>query len=477
MEQLEKNRMKYLPILFVFLGIFLFIVLFSSTNYYAFPFTVNLKIELGYPGQTVIILPPIGRISAKTHLMPFILGIELRSVELSLLKSIVFTSPEGIELVLNEIKLSAKKIMVFYILKLMGIGLSGSVFALLFLGVRDGKRLMRAAVIGALTVLLIATSIFIGYDITGFERVEYEGMIEVAPWVLDLVWQSLDQIEELGTRVQVLATNLYTVLQQVENLGPVGLVDADVIVLHVSDIHNNPIAYSFAEQVIESFPVDFVMDTGDLTDWGTALEAEISERISGLDIPYLFVSGNHDSPHVLRKLGEIPNVIIVSAQMEHVHGLLISGEGDLVVNQPLPEPAPINDLKNFAEEIKVKWQGVEIKPDIFMIHNHRVAKNIPPGLFPVVVYGHSHIWGLEEIDGTVYINAGTTGAAGIRGFQSKEPLPYSLSLLYFQFDRERNLVLRAVDGVHVTGLGMGFSLERTFFDHSRNIQEDVEMIR
>lgn len=477
MQQIDKNRDKYLPILFIFLGIFLFMTLFSSTDFSTFSLVVNFQVGFGYPGQTEIVLPPIGKIRAQTHLIPITLSIELRNVDLSLLKSIVFTSQESMNIIIDQLSQDLKKILVVYILKLASLGLIGAVFALFFLGIRDRIKLIKGAIVGVLTVFLLVGGIFIGYDVSGFERVEYEGMIEVAPWILELVWQSLDQIEELGGRIQALATNLYTALQQLENLGSVGLVDAEVIALHVSDIHNNPIAYSFVEQVIESFPVNFVMDTGDLTDWGTALEAEITARISKLHVPYLFVAGNHDSPEVLKKLEEIPNVIVVSNQTEDVYGLKIAGEADLVANKPLPEPASLQELKQFTEEIKVAWRDKPVKPDIFMIHNHRVAKGIPPGLFSIIVHGHSHIWSLEEIDGTVYINAGTTGAAGIRGFQSKEPLPYSLSLLYFQINENGDLNLRAVDGVHVTGLGMGFSLERTFFDHSRNIESSVETIR
>ena len=109
-----------------------------------------------------------------------------------------------------------------------------------------------------------------------------------------------------------------------------------------------------------------------------------------------------------------------------------------------------------------------------MVHNHRVAEALEPGLFPVVAYGHTHLWGVQERGNSVYSNAGTTGAAGIRGFQSREPLPYSLSLLYFVRDQQGHLQLQAVDGVHVTGLGTSFSLHRTFI-HGRNSEGDVEL--
>ena len=316
------------------------------------------------------------------------------------------------------------------------------------------------------------------YDLQAFERLEYEGMIEAAPWALNLAWQTLGRVEELGDRVQTLASNLYSMLQQLENLGPLGLVQADVLALHVSDIHNNPVAYQFAKQVIDSFPVDFVMDTGDLTDWGTALEAEVTSRIEEMRVPYLFVSGNHESPEVLKRLEAIPNCMIINGEEKTILGLRIVGIGDLAANRYLPTTASLGELAALVEELNIRWAQVENRPDIFMVHNHRVAEGLEPGLFPVVLYGHSHLWGLKQLDDTVYINAGTTGAAGIRGLQSKEPLPYSLSLLYFSVQEEgERPVLQAVDGVHVTGLGMSFSLQRTFLEYGRNSSQDVEVIR
>jgi predicted phosphodiesterase len=301
-------------------------------------------------------------------------------------------------------------------------------------------------------------------------------MIQAAPWVLSMAWEAFDQVEELGSRVQALAGNLYSLLQEVENLGPLGLVQADVTVLHVSDIHNNPVAYNFAKQVVDSFPVDFIMDTGDLTDWGTALEMEIAKRIEDVRLPYLFVTGNHDSPEVLKKLSAIANAVLISQEETAVAGLRIAGTGDLVADSFLATPASPAENTAYARELNKRWSEVEERPDIFMVHNHLVAEALEPGLFPVVAYGHTHAWGVKERDGTVYSNAGTTGAAGIRGFQAREPLPYSLSLLYFSRDEGGRLRLQAVDGVHVTGLGTSFSLHRTFVQ-SRNSDDSVEVVR
>lgn len=476
MQELTKDRRRHLPVLFVFLGILLFINLFSGADYYFFSVGMNLEAKLGYLPQTRVAIPPVGEIRANTHWLPVQISIELRSVELNSLRQIVFSPSLNSEAVFENVREGIYQILFFFILRLVLLGSAGAVFGLFILGIRDIKQLIWASVAGAAVVLLLVALISGTFEISAFENLEYEGMIEAAPWVLNVAWQALDQVEELGARVQTLASNLYSSLQQLEEMGPLGLVEADVLALHVSDIHNNPIAYNFASQVIDSFAVDFIMDTGDLTDWGTALEAEITRRIETLGLPYLFVSGNHDSPEVVKRVNAISNALVVGNEEVLISGLRVVGVGDLVADSYLATPASLSELENLTREINDHWRQVEDRPDIFMVHNHRVAEGISAGLFPVVLYGHTHLWGVQQVGGTIYSNAGTTGAAGIRGFQGKEPLPYSLSLLYFVADEEGNLVLQAVDGVHVTGLGMSFSLQRTFVEHGRNSDQDVEIV-
>ncbi len=474
MGQFTKNRRRHLPVLFVFIGLILFVNLFSATNYQLMSVMVNLKVDFGYPAQTKIVLPPVGQIGAPTHWLPVRLSLELRSVDLALLETFVFSPSINSPALLDGIREGAFRILFLFALKIVALGAAGSIFLLYLAGARKSKTLIWGGVSGALVVVFLVIMLYFTYDLSGFERLEYEGMIEAAPWVLNLAWDAFGQVEELGERVQVLASNLYSLLREVENLGPLGLVQAEVLVLHVSDIHNNPVAYNFAKQVVNSFPVDFVMDTGDLTDWGTALEVEITNRIAELQLPYLFVSGNHDSPDVWRKLATIANAVLITEEEQTIRGLRIAGVGDPVAYSYLATPASLSELEAYANELNAKWSEVENRPDIFMVHNHRVAEALEPGLFSVVAYGHTHLWGLKERGDTVYSNAGTTGAAGIRGFQGREPLPYSLSLLYFNRDEEGSLRLQAVDGVHVTGLGTSFSLQRTFI-HGRNSEDDVEI--
>ncbi len=476
MQQLTKDRRRHLPVLFIVMGLVLFINFFSAADYQLLSTVVKLKMNLCYAPETRIVLPPVGQIAAPTHWLPVRLSVELRSVDLAQLQNVVFSPSLATDELLRVLWAGAVRILALFAVKLIGLGAAGPLLLLSLAGERNPKKLIRSGAAGAVLVLLLLGTLYFTYDTTGFEHLEYEGMIQAAPWVLNLAWDAFDQVEELGERVQALARNLYSLLQEVENLGPLGLVQADVVVLHVSDIHNNPVAYNFVKQVVSSFPVDFIMDTGDLTDWGTALEMEIARRIEDVELPYLFVTGNHDSPEVLIRLSAIKNAVLIGAEATSMAGLRVAGTGDLVADSFLATPASPSELDAYARELNAKWSQVADRPEIFMVHNHLVAELLEPGLFSAVAYGHTHGWGVKEREGTVYSNAGTTGAAGIRGFQAREPLPYSLSLLYFSRDEEGTFRLQAVDGVHVTGLGTSFSLHRTFI-HSRNSDDNVEIVR
>jgi len=96
-----------------------------------------------------------------------------------------------------------------FVLKLVVLGAAGGVFALVFLGTRDGRQLFWAGASGAIVTALLVLTLVFTYDLAAFESLEYEGVIEAAPWALNLFWEAAGKVEELGERTRVLAGNLY----------------------------------------------------------------------------------------------------------------------------------------------------------------------------------------------------------------------------------------------------------------------------
>ncbi len=474
-----QNRRKYvLPIVTALLAAVVTVNLLAVITYDVSALQVKLGANFGTPGYTRIIIAPIGNITARTHLAPLQFTVSLQNIDLDILRNIMTASELDVgEVLVEDVRLQAHRVVVLFALKILLIAGLGGVFGMFVLGIRSSAALAKGFLIGfflgaSLLGLTLAT-----YDINAFERPQYRGIVEAAPWMIGLMQESLVRVEELGEQIQILASNLYFAFQRIDELKTIGLLEAKLTVLHVSDIHNNPVAYNFARQILESFPVDFVIDTGDLTDWGTPLEAEIVNRIQNLNVLYVFTSGNHDAPDVLERLRQTKNVVLIDNGEKEVHGLRIAGIGDAAALSYSPESAPINKLADTARWINEQYQEKESPPHIFGVHNHRIASAIEPGIFPVVLYGHNHIQSILQRDSSVYINAGTTGAAGIRGLQSRDSIPFSLALLYFAFNNETaDYQLIAVDGIEVQGLEASISLNRIFITPTgRNLLEDVEL--
>ena len=152
--------------------------------------------------------------------------------------------------------------------------------------------------------------------------------MEVAPWALSLIEEGLNRLPEFSVKLAEVAGSMDAVFARVNTLSPLANVEGEVKVLHVSDIHNNPAAVEFIEKVIAGFGVDLVIDTGDLTDYGTALETELNRKINNLGVKYLFVPGNHDSAAVVDRLRKYKNVIVMTKRIYETHGLTIMGWPD-----------------------------------------------------------------------------------------------------------------------------------------------------
>ena len=211
--------------------------------------------------------------------------------------------------------------------------------------------------------------------------------------------------------------------------------------------------------------MEAIVDTGDLTDWGTGTEELIVEEIGDLDVPYVYVRGNHDSTAIQRAVAQQPNAVVLDGDAAEVAGLRIWGIGDPRYT-PNKEGGGDTDterdeIEAFAPVASEALAADEPPPvDVTMVHDPRAAADMG-GRVPLVLAGHTHKVGTERIgeyDETLVLTQGSTGGAGLRGLQGDEPKPLEASVLYF--DAESRLLV-AYDQVTVQGLGeTGVTIER-----------------
>src|SRR5690606_10034386 len=109
---------------------------------------------------------------APTHWLPIRLNAELRGVDLNLLKTVAFSpnldSPEMLE----AIKQEALRILLLFFLKVVALGVLGSVFLLFMGGIRQPRQLFLGGVAAALFIILLVGVLYATYDISGFEHLE-----------------------------------------------------------------------------------------------------------------------------------------------------------------------------------------------------------------------------------------------------------------------------------------------------------------
>jgi predicted MPP superfamily phosphohydrolase len=233
-------------------------------------------------------------------------------------------------------------------------------------------------------------------------------------------------------------------------------------VLHVSDIHLNPVAWSVIGQVTRQFQIQMVIDTGDLTDHGSTAEEKFAADISKLKVPYVFIRGNHDSVDTERSVSRQKNAVVLENQIKTVGGLRIFGIGD---PRFTPDKTTRGDDVD-AQQMLAIGRGAAQQmaashdvPDVVLVHDPNEGQAFD-GTTPLVLSGHTHERSTRLLPAhTRLFVQGSTGGAGMRGLEHEQPTPIEMSILYFNRVNHR---LQGWDDIRLGGLGLtSAQIERT----------------
>lgn len=444
-------------------GLFVAVILFREASFKlkAFEFSASLAPSLN--GETVVAFPPLGKLRAATHHAPFLLEITLKNVDLQLLSATLqeLSALPDLSFLQGEV---LEKLACFAV-RLAAASFSCSALLLFLLLNRSSRILRQALCCGLLSVFLLAlllgTTLVYPYNIHAFANPRFEGALAAAPWIVSLAERAMETAANISEQLELMAVNLEDLssrLQLIQSFSD----SNEIRVLHVSDIHNNPAAFDFIEKVAESFQIDLVIDTGDLTDYGSELEAELAARMARLSVPYLFVPGNHDSPRIIDLLRS-EGAIIVGADPVEIGGLRIAGLADPASEKQSAEVAAESAMRKVCLESKKMLAAEENSLDILAVHNPFMA-DFFRGELPLVLSGHTHRAGIsfDRKSGTVLVNAGSTGAAGVRGLLAPRDHPYSAAILYFNPDLDPGRRLTAADLISIEQFQDSFTMQRFY---------------
>ena len=167
---------------------------------------------------------------------------------------------------------------------------------------------------------------------------------------------------------------------------------------------------------------------------------------------YLIVSDIHGSGYYAKKIQEIvekenPDKIILLGDL-YYHGprnpfteeygpqevaKILNSYKDKILctrgNCDAEVDEMISEFK-FEDKIEMNINGV----DFFFSHGHKYnIKNVPP-VGKVIIYGHTHVCFIEEVNGLIFANPGSIS------------LPYKDTEHSYMIIDDKNLILKNVDG-------------------------------
>ena len=444
---LRSRAAKAVAVLFVAaVGAWLGIFLSGTETARVGPVEAGMSLRPAWTGETVVDASPLGTLTFRTHNAPLRLRITLENIDQERAKALIEDPrladrlPEMIESDLLD------GVRALLIRSLLCAG-AGAMVAVILV-----HRRPRTALIGLLaaSVALSATGALAALTFRPNSLVEprYSGLVAAAPSLVGSAESIVTRFESYRAQLTKLVTNVSKLYETVSTL-PLYEADTKTIrVLHVSDIHINPIAWNVIHSLQDQFSVDFIIDTGDISDHGTKAENKFVEEIGKLKVPYVYVRGNHDSMTTQKAVAKQKNAIVLDDTSKKVAGLTIYGLGD-----PRFTPDKTTDAYSNPEslgEFARAHLGKVGEPDLIAVHDPDVGRGFS-GLAPMILSGHTHERRTNMLPtGTRLLIQGSTGGAGLRALEHAQPTPVQASVLYFDKETRR---LRAWDDITLGGLG------------------------
>ena len=397
----------------------------ATSTVKAGPFHVRLSATIGC-GITEIALPPLGSLSADTHRAPLRLRAMLVGVDPGELSDFVRT--RSLEQAVTEVEREMGNHIPRFGFQVLAASLLGA-GALSLLAFRTDWRSNAAAVV------IIGGAQFLAWQTYSASRLlspSFSGSLALAPQLIGPAETAVDRINTFRGELQRIVTGVSRVFTGIQS-GP--FADGDELrVLHISDIHLSPLGLDFARHLADAFDVNFVVDTGDLTSFGSPAEDVILSFVPRFERPYVFVRGNHDSIAFQEAMRGARNAIVLDRSAAELQGLRVYGAGDVFFTpdkSSLPsEKEQLLEIELANDRIASDLEGLVESPDVLVVHNDEQASSAA-GRVPLVISGHGHRASARVIGGTLFLRVGSTGGSGAGVFAEVGGVPLSAEVLYF----------------------------------------------
>jgi predicted phosphodiesterase len=436
--------------------------------------TLRFQLAVSEPSERgVSLFVPIANWGLRAPVVgaPVKVSVEPRAIDRDgVARAVTGNGQAEISLVRQELDRALRKLLVRTVLLMLAGALVGGGLAALvwhLLGVR-GWRLLIApgASVGLVAVLLAGLGIWSWstWDPARLERPDYFASGDELQRILD----QAHQLRAAGTKYsERVNSSIRSIAGLLDDRGDNALTGgpstgASERVVLASDIHNNlltlPTVRRFASGHLTILAGDFTINGG-------KMEAPLAGRVSNLGNPVVAVSGNHDSPGIMRTL-ERRGVTVLDHNdgVRTISGLKVAGFEDPLEFEGRSFPGGIRtglsfgDLQNgherYLRAVQERWewwQALPERPQVLVVHQEAIGRALanliwkadPEGAPLAIMVAHTHVQRLDRYGPVTTVNSGTAGAGGVWGIGTE-----SVGLALMDFDRETG-ALAATDLVQM----------------------------
>ncbi|RBY81756.1 metallophosphoesterase [Geodermatophilus sp. TF02-6] len=431
----------------VLTGAYLGILLLGRVPAPIGPFDATLAFR-PFGGGAAVDVPPLGALQVDAYDGPLRLEIELNRVD-ELRAQALATDPARLDGVVDQVSADLRDAVerVAWLTALAAVG--GATAASLLVLRRRREPLialgLSAALVAGTGGLAAAT-----WRPEALSQPTYTGLLVNANSLIGSAQDIMARFDAYRASLEDLVSNVSTLYSTLSTLPPPGADGETVALLHVSDLHLNPAGFDLVRQVVARFDVDGVLDTGDVTDWGSEPENGLITAVGSLGVPYVFVRGNHDSAVTAALVAAQPNATVLDDSAVTVAGIEVVGAPD-------PRFTPDKDASDAPQSLEQSGQalaefaeGLPERPAIALVHDPEQAAPLD-GVVPLVLAGHTHEREVTRLEGgTRLMVEGSTGGAGLRALQGAYPEPLTCTVLYLD---AASGALTAYDEITLGGLG------------------------
>ncbi|MFI6578416.1 metallophosphoesterase [Nocardiopsis sp. NPDC050513] len=416
------------------------------------PADVTLALAPQWRGETVVDVAPFGQLTFDTHRAPLRLEATISDIRLAAAEE-MFTDPESINRMAAGIGADLRAgVIALAVRALLVAALGALVMGLLLF--RNVWRAVGSAAVSLVALVASGAVAAATFNPSAIAEPRYTGLIAGAPQVVGSAEAVVSRFTQYQEQLAGLVGNVSMLYEATSTL-PVYEEDESVIrVLHVSDIHLNPASWAIIGTLTQQYAIDVVVDSGDLTDRGSAAEDAFADEIADLEVPYVWVRGQHDSMGTQRAVAAQPNAVVLDGDVHEVAGLTFFGAGDPRFTPDATRLNPgLGEIADLGGEQAESVAGSGEEVDVAVLHTRAQAEAFD-GVVPLVLTGDEHQRSTRlGAEGTRFLVQGSTGGAGLGGLDhgSGRPIPYQASVLYLDAETGR---LQARDDIDLGGIGL-----------------------